>query len=43
MLYVLIYLLLVGNCRTFVVPKGGNTYDNAQGEGNNPVAWRSLK
>lgn len=39
----LIYLLLVENCRTFVVPKGRNTHGNAQGEGNNPVAWRSLK
>ena len=39
----LIYLLLVENCRTFVVSKGRNTHDNAQGKGNNPAAWRSLK
>ena len=43
MLYMLICLLLVENCRTFVVSKGRNTHDNAQGKGNNPVAWRSLK
>lgn len=37
MLYVLIYLLLVENLRTFVASIGRNTHDNAQGEGNNPV------
>ena len=37
MLYVLICLLLVENCRTFVVSKGRYTHDNAQGKGNNPV------
>lgn len=33
----LIYLLLVENCSTFVVSKGRNTYGSAQGKGNNPV------
>mgnify|MGYP006944394555 CR=1 FL=1 len=33
----LICLLLVENCRTFVVSKGRNTHGSAQGKGNNPV------